>query len=193
MTIEKRVRFKSWWLPAVLLAPQVLVIAVFCVWAGGQALGNRCFNQRAPEVINAVTVAGRRDNGAGAEQLLPFILAVGALPLAALVCLGQHGHNIQAVGAGKGRQIFVELLGFKSAVEQQGQGLEACAFHQIPLKQARPFFALRMACAGIAVTRQVNEIKVMGCHAVIIHRAGFAGRGADFCQFFAASQRVDKR
>ena len=38
MTIEKRVRFKSWWLPWVLLAPQVAVIAVFFFWPAGQAL-----------------------------------------------------------------------------------------------------------------------------------------------------------
>ena len=38
MTIEKRVRFKSWWLPWVLLAPQVVVIAVFFFWPAGQAL-----------------------------------------------------------------------------------------------------------------------------------------------------------
>ena len=38
MTIEKRVRFKSWWLPWVLLAPQVAVIAIFFFWPAGQAL-----------------------------------------------------------------------------------------------------------------------------------------------------------
>ncbi len=38
MTIEKRVRFKSWWLPWVLLAPQVAVIAVFFFWPAGQTL-----------------------------------------------------------------------------------------------------------------------------------------------------------
>lgn len=38
MTIEKRVRFKSWWLPWVLLAPQVVVIAIFFFWPAGQAL-----------------------------------------------------------------------------------------------------------------------------------------------------------
>jgi sn-glycerol 3-phosphate transport system permease protein len=38
MTVEKRVRFKSWWLPGVLLAPQVIVIAVFFFWPAGQAL-----------------------------------------------------------------------------------------------------------------------------------------------------------
>ena len=38
MTTEKRVRFKSWWLPAALLAPQVVVIAVFFFWPAGQAL-----------------------------------------------------------------------------------------------------------------------------------------------------------
>ena len=38
MTVEKRVRFKSWWLPWVLLAPQVAIIAVFFFWPAGQAL-----------------------------------------------------------------------------------------------------------------------------------------------------------
>ncbi|MDE2616922.1 MAG: sn-glycerol-3-phosphate ABC transporter permease UgpA [Burkholderiales bacterium] len=36
--MEKRVRFKSWWLPWVLLAPQVAVIAVFFFWPAAQAL-----------------------------------------------------------------------------------------------------------------------------------------------------------
>ncbi len=38
MAVEKRVRFKSWWLPWVLLAPQVTVIAVFFFWPAAQAL-----------------------------------------------------------------------------------------------------------------------------------------------------------
>ncbi|MBA4177040.1 MAG: sn-glycerol-3-phosphate ABC transporter permease UgpA [Leptothrix sp. (in: Bacteria)] len=38
MAVEKRVRFKSWWLPWVLLAPQVVIIAVFFFWPAGQAL-----------------------------------------------------------------------------------------------------------------------------------------------------------
>ena len=38
MAVEKRVRFKSWWLPWVLLAPQVAIIAVFFFWPAGQAL-----------------------------------------------------------------------------------------------------------------------------------------------------------
>lgn len=36
--MEKRVVFKSWWLPWVLIAPQVVVIAVFFFWPAGQAL-----------------------------------------------------------------------------------------------------------------------------------------------------------
>ena len=36
--MEKRVRFHSWWLPWVLLAPQVVVIAVFFFWPAAQAL-----------------------------------------------------------------------------------------------------------------------------------------------------------
>ena len=38
MAVEKRVRFKSWWLPWVLLAPQVAVIAIFFFWPAAQAL-----------------------------------------------------------------------------------------------------------------------------------------------------------
>jgi sn-glycerol 3-phosphate transport system permease protein len=38
MAVEKRVRFRSWWLPWVLLAPQVAVIAVFFFWPAAQAL-----------------------------------------------------------------------------------------------------------------------------------------------------------
>jgi len=38
LTTEKRVRFRSLWLPWVLLAPQVIIIAVFFFWPAGQAL-----------------------------------------------------------------------------------------------------------------------------------------------------------
>ncbi|WP_284620306.1 sn-glycerol-3-phosphate ABC transporter permease UgpA [Aquabacterium humicola] len=38
MAAEKRVRFRSVWLPWALLAPQVAVIAVFFFWPAGQAL-----------------------------------------------------------------------------------------------------------------------------------------------------------
>jgi sn-glycerol 3-phosphate transport system permease protein len=38
LTVEKRVRFKSSWLPWALLAPQVAVIAVFFFWPAAQAL-----------------------------------------------------------------------------------------------------------------------------------------------------------
>jgi len=38
MSVEKRVLFKSGWLPWVLITPQVLVIAVFFFWPAGQAL-----------------------------------------------------------------------------------------------------------------------------------------------------------
>ena len=36
--IDKRVRFKSWWLPWVLVAPQVVVISAFFFWPAVQAL-----------------------------------------------------------------------------------------------------------------------------------------------------------
>ncbi len=38
MTVEKRVRFKSWWLPWLLIAPQMAVVLVFFFWPAGQAL-----------------------------------------------------------------------------------------------------------------------------------------------------------
>ena len=47
MAVEKRVRFQSWWLPWVLVAPQVIVIAVFFFWPAGQALYNSVLQQDA--------------------------------------------------------------------------------------------------------------------------------------------------
>jgi sn-glycerol 3-phosphate transport system permease protein len=38
LAAEKRVRFKSWWLPWVLIAPQMAVILVFFFWPASQAL-----------------------------------------------------------------------------------------------------------------------------------------------------------
>jgi sn-glycerol 3-phosphate transport system permease protein len=38
LAVEKRVRFKSWWLPWVLVAPQMAIVLVFFFWPAGQAL-----------------------------------------------------------------------------------------------------------------------------------------------------------
>ena len=38
MPTEKRVRFKSWWLPWALIAPQMVIILVFFFWPAAQAL-----------------------------------------------------------------------------------------------------------------------------------------------------------
>ena len=38
MAVEKRVRFKSWWLPWALVAPQLAIVLVFFFWPAGQAL-----------------------------------------------------------------------------------------------------------------------------------------------------------
>jgi sn-glycerol 3-phosphate transport system permease protein len=38
MAVEKRVRFRSWWLPWLLVAPQLAIILVFFFWPAGQAL-----------------------------------------------------------------------------------------------------------------------------------------------------------
>ena len=39
--MEKRVVFRSSWLPWALMAPQLLVIVLFFFWPAGQALGRR--------------------------------------------------------------------------------------------------------------------------------------------------------
>jgi sn-glycerol 3-phosphate transport system permease protein len=38
LAVEKRVRFKSWWLPWALVAPQMAIILIFFFWPAGQAL-----------------------------------------------------------------------------------------------------------------------------------------------------------
>ncbi len=38
MAVEKRVRFKSWWLPWALVSPQLAIVVVFFFWPAGQAL-----------------------------------------------------------------------------------------------------------------------------------------------------------
>jgi sn-glycerol 3-phosphate transport system permease protein len=38
LSVEKRVLFKSWWLPWVLVAPQLVIVTVFFFWPAGQAL-----------------------------------------------------------------------------------------------------------------------------------------------------------
>ncbi len=47
MAVEKRVRFKSWWLPWVLVAPQLVIVLVFFFWPAGQALWNSVLQQDA--------------------------------------------------------------------------------------------------------------------------------------------------
>jgi sn-glycerol 3-phosphate transport system permease protein len=38
LAIEKRVRFRSWWLPWALVAPQMAIVLVFFFWPAGQAV-----------------------------------------------------------------------------------------------------------------------------------------------------------
>ena len=45
--MEKRVRFKSWWLPWLLIAPQMAVVLVFFFWPAGQALYQSVLQQDA--------------------------------------------------------------------------------------------------------------------------------------------------
>ncbi len=43
MAAEKRVRFRSWWLPYALIAPQMAVTLIFFFWPAGQALYQSLF------------------------------------------------------------------------------------------------------------------------------------------------------
>jgi sn-glycerol 3-phosphate transport system permease protein len=45
--MEKRVRFKSWWLPWLLVAPQMAVVLVFFFWPAAQALYQSVLTQDA--------------------------------------------------------------------------------------------------------------------------------------------------
>jgi sn-glycerol 3-phosphate transport system permease protein len=45
LAVEKRVRFKSWWLPWVLIAPQMVIILVFFFWPAAQALYQSVFQE----------------------------------------------------------------------------------------------------------------------------------------------------
>ena len=47
MAMEKRARFRSWWLPYALILPQILVTLVFFFWPAGQALYQSLFIQDA--------------------------------------------------------------------------------------------------------------------------------------------------
>ncbi len=38
MAVEKRVLFRSWWLPWALVAPQLVIVTIFFFWPAGQAL-----------------------------------------------------------------------------------------------------------------------------------------------------------
>ena len=71
MTIEKRVRFKSWWLPWVLLAPQVAVIAIFFFWPAAQAIIQSLQQQDAfgASVANLLDAAGFADSAARDREL----------------------------------------------------------------------------------------------------------------------------
>jgi sn-glycerol 3-phosphate transport system permease protein len=47
LATEKRVRFRSWWLPWVLIAPQMAIVLVFFFWPAGQALYQSLLTQDA--------------------------------------------------------------------------------------------------------------------------------------------------
>jgi sn-glycerol 3-phosphate transport system permease protein len=47
LAVEKRVRFKSWWLPWALVAPQLAIVLVFFFWPAGQALYQSVLQQDA--------------------------------------------------------------------------------------------------------------------------------------------------
>src|SRR5438874_12113862 len=47
MAMEKRARFRSWWLPYALILPQIVVTVVFFFWPAGQAIYYSVFIQDA--------------------------------------------------------------------------------------------------------------------------------------------------
>jgi sn-glycerol 3-phosphate transport system permease protein len=47
MAMEKRARFRSWWLPYALILPQIVVTLIFFFWPAGQALYQSVFVQDA--------------------------------------------------------------------------------------------------------------------------------------------------
>jgi sn-glycerol 3-phosphate transport system permease protein len=47
VAVEKRVLFKSWWLPWVLIAPQMAIVLVFFFWPAGQAVYQSVLQQDA--------------------------------------------------------------------------------------------------------------------------------------------------
>jgi sn-glycerol 3-phosphate transport system substrate-binding protein len=58
LAVEKRVRFKSWWLPWVLVAPQMVIVLVFFFWPAGQALYYSVLQQDAFGTSSEVRRAG---------------------------------------------------------------------------------------------------------------------------------------
>ena len=63
MSADKRVVFRSRWLPWLLLAPQLIIIAVFFFWPAGQALVQSLHALR-PELDLYVLVDSARDEDA---------------------------------------------------------------------------------------------------------------------------------
>jgi sn-glycerol 3-phosphate transport system permease protein len=47
VAVEKRVRFRSWWLPWALIAPQMAIVLVFFFWPAGQAVYQSVLQQDA--------------------------------------------------------------------------------------------------------------------------------------------------
>jgi sn-glycerol 3-phosphate transport system permease protein len=47
LAVEKRVLFRSWWLPWLLVAPQLVIVTVFFFWPAAQALYNSVLQQDA--------------------------------------------------------------------------------------------------------------------------------------------------
>ena len=47
MAMEKRARFRSWWLPYALILPQIALTLVFFVWPAGQAVYQSLYIQDA--------------------------------------------------------------------------------------------------------------------------------------------------
>jgi sn-glycerol 3-phosphate transport system permease protein len=116
--MEKRVRFKSTWLPWVLVAPQMIVVLVFFFWPAGQALWQSLLQQDAfgasSEVVGLDNFRTLFNDPSYLESfkttaIFSLLVAVSGLSIALLLA-------VMANRVGRGERIYKTLLVWPYAV-----------------------------------------------------------------------------